>query len=338
MFQKFLTSIGGKGMLICKCGATLENFPHKKCTCCYETPVINGIYQFTEDAPISTDNNSLQWLGYEHVGDNYEPGYFYDKANDTVGNSHNLAKFLGKGKVVLDLGAGLGGHAISFALAGLNVIAADISQVMLEHARERAQQHNAANIIFTRMNGYKLALAADSIDAVLEVDMLRQVNQPDLVIDEIKRVLKPGGFLLQYGQSESLGYTKEQEADNDMYNTALWDIQNYYDKQIQESGYIGRIFSGWEQAENSVKENFTPHTTIKNTGLYVVNNRQWLLRMGLHKLKTKASGVKQFLPEEIHNAAWENTHAYAISKYGAEYENISRWVNSSSSIVAYTVI
>jgi len=300
--------------------------------------VINGVYQFTDDAPISTESDGLQWLGYECVGENYEPAYFHDKASDTIGDSDNLANFLGEGKVVLDIGAGLGGHSISFALSGLKVIAADISQTMLESAVERAKRHNADGIIFARMNGYKLALADNSIDAVLELDMLQQVDRPDLVINEIKRVLKPDGFLLQYyGAIRELSYTKAQEADNTKYNAALKDIQTYYDTQIQESGYKSNLFSSWEQAGNSIKENFVPVKTIANTGMYKADNRKWPLKWGLHKLKTRASGAKSLMSKEIHDTAWAKTHAYAIDTYGEGYEEIYRWFNQESGIVVMTM-
>jgi len=326
-------------IFICtECGAKLEGFFPEKCNCGFQVPIVNGVYQFTDDKPISTESDSLQWLGYEYVGENYEPAYFHDKASDTFGDCRNLAAFLGEGKIVLDIGAGLGVSAISMALSGLQVIAVDISQVMLESAQERAQRHNAAGIIFTRMNGYRLALADNSVDAVLEVDMLRQVNQPELVISEIKRVLKPDGFLLQYGSMSSLGYTKAQETDNAAYNTALNDIQTHYDNLLQEAGYGNDLFSSSQQAENCIKENFAPVKTTENTGAYIVNNRKWLLKWGLHKLKTRASGVKQFMPDEIHDTAWAKTHEYAIGKYGENYENIARWVNHASSIVVMAQI
>ena len=318
-----------------KCNANLHGFFPNKCNCGFETPIINGIYQFTDDSPISTNDN-LQWLGYEHVGENYEPGYLHNKAGDNIADSDNLVLFLGKGKVVLDIGAGLGVTAISYAKSGLNVIAADISQTMLEAAHSRAKFHNVNNIVFARMNGYKLTLADNSVDAVSETDMLHQVNHPELVVAEIKRVLKPDGFFLQGGGTDSLGYTDEQKTDNAKYNDILKDITNYYDSQVLALGYTSPLFSSHQQADNSKTENFTHFKTIKHTGSYGSNNSKWFLKMGLHKLKTKASGAKQFIPQDIHNTAWANTHEYAIDKYGEGYENIYRWFNFRGNIALYT--
>lgn len=151
-----------------ECGELLEGFHPSDCTCGYKVPVINRVYQFTKDTPISVESDGLKWLGYEYVGENYEPGYVYNKDNDKIGNSDYLADYIGKNKIILDVGAGLGGSSISFALSGIHAIAADISQVMLETAVKRAQKHNVFdNIIFVRMNGYKLELPENSVDCVL---------------------------------------------------------------------------------------------------------------------------------------------------------------------------
>lgn len=321
------------------CGKVLEGFPPNHCDCGVVLPVINGVYQFTDDAPFGTDTNGLMWHGYEHVGENYEPGYFHNKEADTIGRSDNLASFLGDGKVVLDIGAGLGASSISFALAGLKVISADISQVMLEAAVKRAKFHDVPinQIMFTRMNGYKPALSDSSVDAVLEVDMLHQVNRPELVMAEILRVLKPGGYLLQYGAWTTVPpYTDEQQAANAKYDDAQKDIQDYYNKSLTDAGFTGALFSSWEQAAECKKQNFTLHTTLMDTGCYDVKNLVWTLDMGLHKTKTRAAGAKQLIPDEMHNAVWAKTDAYARKKYGEDYGSIKRYYSNRSGILVYS--
>ena len=322
-----------------KCRNTLKGFPPPPCDCGDALPVTGGVYQFTEDVPFATDMNGLMWLGYEQVGENYEPGYVYNKEADTIGNSDSLASFMGNGKVVLDIGAGLGASAISFALAGLKVIAADISQAMLESAVKRAERHSvpANQIVFARMNRYKLALADNSVDAVIEVDMLHQVNRPELVMAEILRVLKPEGYLLQYGAWTTVPpYTDKQQAANAKYNDAQKDIQDFYNNALAEAGFTGSLFSNWEQADECKKQNFTLHTTLAETGCYDVQNLIWTLGMGLYKTKTRAAGAKQLIPDAMHNAAWVKTDKYARGKYGADYENIHRFFTNRSGIHVYT--
>ena len=313
-----------------KCGKLLNGFKPEKCECGFAVPVIDGVYQFTENNPISVDGDGLKWLGYENVGENYEPGYAHDKDNDNIGDSTGLAEYLGDGKIVLDLGAGLGVASISCALASLTVIAADISQAMLKAGFIRAQKHDAPDdkIIFTRMNGYKLELADNSVDAVIAIDVLHQVDRPELVVAEIKRVLKPDGYFLQYGGSKNLGYTDEQNASNARYNEVRKDIESFYESLVDELDY--RPFVSWEQAAASIKESFIEFTTLEETGWYAACTAKWTLKIGLHKLKTRAAGGKQLIPDELHTAAWAKTDEYAKNKYGEDYEDIFRYFNSAN--------
>ena len=317
-----------------KCGKILNGL--ENCGCGFAVPVINGVYQFTNDKPISIDGDGLKWLGYENVGENYEPGYVYNKDNDNVGSCKYFADYIGNDKIILDLGAGLGGSSISFALSGLRAIAADISQVMLETAVERAKKHNPPDdkIIFARMNGYKLELADNSIDAVLTIDMLHQVDRPELVVEEIKRVLKPDGYFLQYGGGsvKSPEYTEEQAAANARYEEARKDIQSFYDNIIHKAGYGEPPFSSWEKAAECIEENFYEFKDINDTGVYSGNNTamQWKLKVGLHKIKTRASGSKQLIPDDIHNEAWAKTDEYAKNKYGNDYGEMTRYFVSGS--------
>ena len=319
------------------CSNTLSGFIPTNCNCGYNPPIINGVYQFTNDEPIAVDANGPRWLGYEYVGENYRPDYAHNKGLKIAGNYENLANYLGRDKIILDIGAGLGEVSITLALSGLKAIAADISQAMLEAAAKRAQINNAPQdkIIFARMNGYKLQLADNSVDAVFEADALRQVDQPELIVAEILRVLKPNGYFLQYG-GKSLGYTTEQEAANIRYDNALTDIENFYEHLISEAGCSEPPFSSWEKAEQCIRENFTEYKTIDDTGAWWRNNIKWPLKLGLHKTKTRASGSKQLIPDDIHNAAWAKTDAYAKSNYGEDYESISRYFNSTSGLKLFT--
>jgi len=300
-------------------------------------PIVDGVYQFTNDAAIFTECDGLQWLGYEHVGENYEPGYFYSKEAEIIGCSRNLTNYLGEAKIVLDIGAGLGASAISFALAGLNVIAADISQAMLVSAVKRARMHKVPDeqIMFARMNGYKLALADNSVDAVLEVDMLQQVDRPELVVEEILRVLKPDGCFLQYGGWYYAPYSDEQQAVNETYNKILNDIQAYYKDALAKTGHIKSPFESWTQIDDILKSNFTLQTTLEDTGCYDSKDLVWTLAQGLHKTKTRAAGKAQLIPDETHNKAWNKTVEYAINKYGNDYESVYRYYNVRSGIEVY---
>ena len=62
---------------------------------------------------------------------------------------------------------------------------------------------------------------------------------------------------------------------------------------------------------------------------------KWKLKLGLHKIKTRASGSRQLIPDKIHNDAWARTEIYAKNKYGDSYEDMTRYFNFTSGMISY---
>jgi demethylmenaquinone methyltransferase / 2-methoxy-6-polyprenyl-1,4-benzoquinol methylase len=93
----------------------------------------------------------------------------------------------------LDLATGTGDIAFALADAGARVVGLDITLRMIQLAREKAHRSNASFLV-----GDMLALpfAAQSFDVVTTGYGLRNVPNLTLAIDEIRRVLKPGGRVL----------------------------------------------------------------------------------------------------------------------------------------------
>lgn len=97
--------------------------------------------------------------------------------------------------VVLDLGSatGAGARALSQRYASAQVIALDVSQLMLREAR----RHQGWLRKFARIAGdaASLPLKDSSVDLVFSNLMLQWCNEPHRVFAEIARVLRPGGLL-----------------------------------------------------------------------------------------------------------------------------------------------
>lgn len=105
---------------------------------------------------------------------------------------------LGTNHVVVDFGCGPGGLAVELARRvgpGGRVIGLDINEAFLARARERAADEGVAEIIETiRMDSEVLPLESGSVDRVVCKNVLEYVSDPQLVISEFHRVLKPGGI------------------------------------------------------------------------------------------------------------------------------------------------
>lgn len=324
-------------MFICpKCYHRLAFFYPEQCVCGYVVPRVAGVYQFCDDPPIAVDRPGRRYLGYEHVGEDYEGGPRQEPVDDDYGIfgscSRELVRLLGRGCTVLDLGCGLGPAAITLAMAGANVIAADISQTMLSVAAQRAAQKQLhGHLAFVRMNAYNLAICSNSVDAVVAIDVLHQRDDPEAAVKEILRVLKSEGVFVEY-DSVGLPLTPEQQAINRHCVEMLRDIRRYYDAALVKRGYTGPPFSSWEKGKDAVAAYFEPPTQLR-TDYEGVWTEQ--MRKGIHKLKTRAGGSAQLIPDDIHAAAWEETHMYAVSKYGEDYLNTPGYSRYSSMIKVY---
>ncbi|UQB17824.1 bifunctional demethylmenaquinone methyltransferase/2-methoxy-6-polyprenyl-1,4-benzoquinol methylase UbiE [Clavibacter nebraskensis] len=98
------------------------------------------------------------------------------------------------GERILDLAAGTGTSSAALAASGAHVVAADFSEGMLEVGRRR----HAGNprIEFVHADATDLPFDDDSFDAVTISFGLRNVVEPRKGLDELLRVLKPGGRIV----------------------------------------------------------------------------------------------------------------------------------------------
>jgi arsenite methyltransferase len=102
------------------------------------------------------------------------------------------------GAVVLDLGCGAGTDVLVAAqMTGPSgrVIGVDMTAAMLDRARESVGAMGLANVAFHEALIESLPLADASVDAVISNGVIDLVPDKDAVLDEIDRVLRPGGRL-----------------------------------------------------------------------------------------------------------------------------------------------
>jgi ubiquinone/menaquinone biosynthesis methyltransferase len=103
-----------------------------------------------------------------------------------------------RGESALDLACGTGDIAFELAKQGAFVIALDITPRMIDLAnrKARATGHSEREPQFVVADMMALPLYASSVDLVTTGYGLRNVPVLEHAIDEIARVLKPGGRLL----------------------------------------------------------------------------------------------------------------------------------------------
>ncbi len=100
---------------------------------------------------------------------------------------------------VLDVGTGTGSLAIGFAkgVPGVHVVGLDLSDVILELARDNAQKSEVSlRVSFEEGDAEDIPFEDDRFDFVISSDTLHLVNNPTKMFSEIHRVLEPQGRFL----------------------------------------------------------------------------------------------------------------------------------------------
>lgn len=100
------------------------------------------------------------------------------------------------GKVVLEVGAGDVRHIRYWAAQPKKYILADISEEMMSRARSRLDQNNVAYEALMLRRGEPLPVADHSVDVVISFYSLEHLYPFAPYLEDMLRVLKPGGVLI----------------------------------------------------------------------------------------------------------------------------------------------
>ncbi len=134
-------------------------------------------------------------MSFREIAEKYNRINFIPKdAQRSIGEA--VRELLGGGARLLDVGAGAGRISIPIAMSGVQTTAFDIEQEMLN---ELTRQARALNLDIQTVQGdaTKLPFADRSFDAVFTSNLLHLVTDWKIALAEMKRVLKPDGFLIQ---------------------------------------------------------------------------------------------------------------------------------------------
>ncbi len=99
------------------------------------------------------------------------------------------------GKKILEVGSGAGGHSALFASRGAVMTSVDLTlqRVRSTEAKFRLMGEAADSCNALQSDAERLPFADDSFDIVYSNGVLHHINDTEKAIDEVYRVLKPGG-------------------------------------------------------------------------------------------------------------------------------------------------
>ncbi|MDP3833503.1 MAG: methyltransferase domain-containing protein [Hydrogenophaga sp.] len=136
----------------------------------------------------------VQRYGWDLAADDYETLWQAQLAPAQALLLQQVA--LAPGEQVLDLACGTGLVSLPAADrvgARGHVLGADLSQRMVDAARQRALVHPQPNASFVRMDAEQLDLADGGFDVALCAFGLMYLPEPEQAVSEMARVLRPGG-------------------------------------------------------------------------------------------------------------------------------------------------
>lgn len=113
------------------------------------------------------------------------------------------------GKSLIDIGCGPGNYSVEFTKKGANVLGIDLSQKMLDKARNNAKMADV-KLTLQKADAHLIPCQDNSFD--IAVIILAILNEK--IIKEAARVLKPGGLLLisdTHPTLEAKGHWKSNE-------------------------------------------------------------------------------------------------------------------------------
>lgn len=191
-------------------------------------------YSHEELKPYRNEGNKVEQI--EEMFNNIAPEY--DKFNYTA--SMSIDKIWRKRAIlslrpfaprkVLDIATGTGDLAILIdkKLKPETLVGCDISEGMMQVARDKCQKRGITNIRFEKEDCTALSYPDNSFDAVTSSFGIRNFQELDKALSEMYRVLKPGGHLVLLELSSPTRFPMKQ-------------LFPLYSRYIMP--FLGRLFS-----------------------------------------------------------------------------------------------
>ncbi len=99
------------------------------------------------------------------------------------------------GRRILDLGSGMGGTSVALALSGAAPLAFEYNRAYCDIIRLRAGRYDLGLPVINGA-GERLPFADASFDLAIAWDVVEHVQDPERLLAELARVLRPGGRVL----------------------------------------------------------------------------------------------------------------------------------------------
>jgi ubiquinone/menaquinone biosynthesis C-methylase UbiE len=268
---------------------------------------------------IVTSGDDDHYIGYEYIADAYSGNRKYLVEDRDL----DVAKFisdLSDDGVLLDLACGDGCITVPCASLGMEVIAGDISNTMLNILCKKAEYNDISleKVHICRMNALDIPLADESVDSVIANSVLHLISNPQKVIREIHRVLKKGGKFICL--DDVPGKVLNTPYDNSTYLSAVNDFYSTYWSELAENGVKPKKYS-WKFDRDAYC------TSIFRKETYLIErNAEYSCQMKdefLPRIAARGFSDQVNVPTESHKKAIEKTMQMMYQKYGRQFDELT---------------
>lgn len=179
----------------------------------------------------------------------YDDSIFFDKYSNmersknglvSAGEWHELKKLLPsfQGKRVLDLGCGFGWHC-QFAIenGAKSVVGVDISQKMLEEARDKTKSEH---IQYICMPMEDIDFPADSFEVVISSLAFHYVQSFEDILRKVSNCLSKGGeFIFSVEHPIFTAYGTQDWYYDNQGNPLHWPVDKYFTEGLRKTNFLG---------------------------------------------------------------------------------------------------
>jgi len=95
---------------------------------------------------------------------------------------------------ILDVGSNTSGESEVLSHYGYQMVPTDVNEIALSFSKKRAQNLRAEKLSYFASDAHKMPVADDVFGAVVAVEVLHHMEELEVVLRELYRVLCPGGF------------------------------------------------------------------------------------------------------------------------------------------------
>ncbi|MDE6724092.1 MAG: class I SAM-dependent methyltransferase [Ruminiclostridium sp.] len=227
-------------MFLCPSCKKEMNLP--ECSCGYKIKRKSNVWQLSDMPDIVKDGDGDKYIGYEEIGEEYSGNRKYIIEEENAILAAEISALTGDG-VFLDLACGDGCFTVPCAANGTHVIAGDISNRMLSILQRKALHNGVSleNVTLCRMNALNIPLSNECVDVAVANSVLHLISNPEKVISEIYRVLKPDGAFMCF--DDTPGKQETEAFDNTRYFEIVNSLYAEYWKRLGTYGIIPSKYS-----------------------------------------------------------------------------------------------